>query len=59
MIKKFWLWLVPCLLLGFGVFAQPVDPGIDPDVPITGIEILIVAGSLFGFKKFLDHKKMK
>ena len=59
MIKKFWLWLVPCLLLGFGVFAQPGDPGGNPDVPITGIEILIVAGSLFGVKKFLDHKKMK
>jgi hypothetical protein len=31
--------------------AQPVDPGGDPDVPITGIEILIGAGGALGLKK--------
>jgi hypothetical protein len=34
------------------VFAQPPqDPSGDPDVPITGIEILIGAGALIGARK--------
>lgn len=39
------------------VFAQPGDPGGgDPDVPITGIEILIGIGSAFGASRFLKGK---
>lgn len=39
--------------------AQPVDPSGDPDVPITGIEILLGMGGLYGAKKFLDLRKKK
>jgi len=37
--------------------AQPGDPAADPDVPITGIEILIALGSFLGVRKFLGSKK--
>jgi len=37
--------------------AQPGDPGGDPDVPITGIEILIGAGGALGLKKMMSKKK--
>ncbi len=37
----------------------PGDHGGDPDVPITGIEILIGAGGALGVKKMLDKKKRK
>lgn len=36
--------------------AQPGDPGGDPDVPITGVEILMGIGSLFGASRFLKGK---
>ena len=42
------------LLLG-----QPGDPGGDPDVPITGIEILLALGGLLGAKKIYDARKKK
>jgi hypothetical protein len=40
-------------------FCQPGDPMTDPDptVPITGIELLIGAGALFGAFKALEKKK--
>jgi hypothetical protein len=41
------------------VYAQPGDPSGDPDVPITGIEILLSAGALFGIKKLLGKSKNK
>ena len=34
----------------------PPDPG---PVPITGIEILLGAGALFGAKRLYDNKKIK
>lgn len=37
--------------------AQPEDPGGDVDVPITGIEILIGAGSLLGARYFFSKNK--
>lgn len=37
--------------------AQPGDPGGNPDVPITGVEILVVAGSILGIKRFLSNRK--
>ncbi len=42
------------------VFAQPnppADPSADPDVPITGIEILIGAGALIGARKIASLRK--
>ena len=39
-------------------FAQPGDPGGgDPDVPITGIEILLGIGGALGVKRALNKKK--
>lgn len=35
----------------------PGNPGVDPDVPITGIEILIGAGGALGLKKLLNKRK--
>lgn len=39
------------------LFAQPGNPGGDPDVPLGGIELLIAAGALFGAKKWFDKSK--
>jgi hypothetical protein len=39
--------------------AQPGDPGVDPDVPITGIEILLAAGGALGIKRLIANKKSK
>ncbi len=38
-------------------FAQPSDPGSDPDVPIAGIEWLLVCGGLFGMSKMFRRLK--
>ncbi len=45
------------LLIAFVANAQPGDPGGDPDVPISGIEILIALGSILGIKKLIARKK--
>jgi hypothetical protein len=39
--------------------AQPGDPGTDPDVPISGIEVLIGAGGIIGVKKMLEKRNKK
>jgi hypothetical protein len=42
-------------------WAQPEDPGGDPDqpVPISGIEILLGAGALLGMKRLINLRKPK
>ena len=45
------------LLLSVMVWAQPGDPGGDPDVPLTGIEWLLLAGGALGIKRFLSRNK--
>ncbi len=45
------------LFVVFSTFAQPGNPAGDPDVPITGIEMLIALGGFLGVKKFLSKKK--
>lgn len=45
------------LLLSVVVWAQPGDPGGDPDVPLTGVEWLLLAGGALGIKRFLSRKK--
>lgn len=45
------------LLLSVVVWAQPGDPGGDPDVPLTGIEWLLLAGGALGVKRFFSRKK--
>lgn len=54
LIFCFFLLWAPLAITGFG---QPGDPGTDPDVPISGIEILIALGGLFGAGKFLASKR--
>jgi len=50
--------LILVLCLPLFVLAQPGDPGGDPDVPITGIEILLAMGGFLGLKKlFMNSKK--
>lgn len=50
--------LILVLCLPLFVLAQPGDPGGDPDVPITGIEILLAMGGFLGLRKlFLNSKK--
>lgn len=44
------------LMVSFNSIGQPTDPDIDPDIPITGIEILLAAGALFGVKKLLSRR---
>ena len=36
--------------------AQPGDPGGNPDVPITGIEVLLGIGGALGIKRMLKKK---
>ena len=55
--KKLVLVVILLILISPVIFAQPGDPGGDPDVPLGGIEILIAAGALFGAKKWLDRSK--
>jgi len=49
--------LILVLCLPLVVLAQPGDPGGDPDVPITGIEILLAMGGFLGLRKFMNSKK--
>jgi len=55
-IRRLFLSTVLCV----GVFvanAQPNNPAGDPDVPITGIEILVVLGGALGVRKFISARK--
>lgn len=51
------------IFISFSGLAQPGDPagGVKPDtsVPLSGIEILIGIGSLFGVKKIYESRKNK
>jgi len=65
------MFLRPVLILlfflsSFSLFSQPPcptcppgDPPSDPDadVPITGIEVIVGVGALFGAKKYFDLRK--
>lgn len=45
------------LFLSVVVWAQPGDPGGDPDqVPISGIEFLLAVGAAFGIKRFINKR---
>ena len=45
------------ILLNLAAMAQPGDPGGDPDVPITGIEILLALGGLLGIKRIMGFNR--
>lgn len=54
--------LILTIVLAIGIqlsFAQPGDPGGDPDVPISGIEYLLGLGALFGFRKIMKSFSKK
>ena len=47
--------------LGIGLIAnaQPTDPETNPDVPISGIEILLGLGGLWGARKYAQLRKKR
>lgn len=50
--------LLILILCPLFMLAQPGDPGGDPDVPITGIELLLAIGGFLGLRKlFINAKK--
>ncbi len=49
---------VLCLVV-IVVFAQPGNPDTDPDVPITGIEILLAIGGILGIRKVITSKSRR
>jgi hypothetical protein len=59
MNKRFLVALITTVCFLKVADAQPGDPGGDPDVPITGIEILVGAGGALGLKKAWDNRKKK
>ncbi|MEQ8924445.1 MAG: hypothetical protein RLO81_01465 [Fulvivirga sp.] len=58
MVRKLFI-VFGLVLFSFSVNAQPGDPGGDPDnpVPITGIEILLLAGGALGLKRIVKKGK--
>jgi hypothetical protein len=57
-VRGFLIFIV--LVFPFISLAQPGgggDPGPGQPVPISGLEILLGVGALFGAKKILDQKK--
>jgi hypothetical protein len=57
--NNFRLFFFAFLLLGINVVvtAQPGDPGGGDDVPITGIEWLLIGGAAFGARKTYTNFK--
>jgi hypothetical protein len=49
--------LLGLVLCSVSAIAQPGDPTTDPDVPITGIEVLLGIGGLYGAKKIMERRK--
>ncbi|MBL7873725.1 MAG: hypothetical protein JNM78_19050 [Cyclobacteriaceae bacterium] len=47
------------LLIAFVAKAQPGDPSADPDVPISGIEVLIALGGFLGVKSLYSKLRNK
>lgn len=56
---KLTLLIVLLLISAVQLVAQPGDPSQDPDVPITGIEILIALGGALGIRKLINERKKK
>lgn len=54
--RKIFLCLALCVLV-LNVNAQPGNPSTDPDVPISGIEILLAMGGLMGLRKWYVSRK--
>lgn len=56
--RTIWIAVILCIV-GFRAVAQPGDPGGDPDVPISGIEWLLLAGGLFGSGRIYRNFKKR
>lgn len=62
MIKRAWVNVIIFLLFccsSFVVGAQPPGPPPANPVPISGIELLVGAGVIFGVKRIADMRKSK
>ena len=53
------LFILTLILLPLLGVSQPGDPGGDPDVPITGIELLLGGGALLGIRKIIANTKSR
>jgi hypothetical protein len=60
-MRSFTTYLLVLLLIFLPLLgiSQPGDPGGDPDVPITGIEILLGGGVLLGVKRILNQMRSR
>lgn len=59
-VLTFFIFIACYLGLLLAGYSQVGDPGGDDDVPITGIEWLLLGGGLFGARKvFLNFRKRK
>lgn len=59
-VLAFFCFFVFYLGMNLAVFAQPGNPDTpENEVPISGIEILILLGGALGIKKVLDFRKFK
>ncbi len=47
------------VILPLMAISQPGNPGGDPDVPITGIELLLGGGALLGLRQMFKSRKNK
>jgi hypothetical protein len=59
-VRKVALVAVLCLgpfFTGWTQASQPQDPQSDPDVPITGIEYLLLGGGAYGVSRLLKRRK--
>lgn len=54
------LMCVVLLSIGSVCFAQPGDPGDDPDIPVDGgVAMLVAAGAGYGIKRYRDSRQKK
>lgn len=46
------------MVIGTIVWAQPGDPGDDPDIPVDGgVTLLLAAGAGYGIKRYRDSRQ--
>lgn len=60
--RRFYLMVLTITMVLFTTssYAQPGDPGDDPDVPIDGgVSLLLAAGAGYGVKRYRDSQKKK
>jgi hypothetical protein len=58
LMSRFLFCTLLCLVASLAV-AQPGDPSVDPDVPITGIELLLIVGGILGIRKLNSVKSRR